>query len=351
MPHIPAALWVPFAEGPDAAERQSIVCALCARRCVIPPGGSGVCKVRRNFHGRLFSLAAASLTAAHLDPVEKKPLFHFLPGSLTLSLGAPGCTMRCSFCQNHTLSQRLPPREGPMLPDLPRELPLALVEEVQRQGAASIAYTYSEPTLLYELIMATAPLARKNGLASILISNGYQSRECLESLRPHIQAANFDLKAFSDTFYREYCGARLEPVLETLRLACSFGWWVEITTLLIPGLNDSLNELREIAGFIRRELGAHVPWHVSRFHPAHKMLDRPPTPLASVERALLAGEEAGLEFVYAGNIPGHPSESTRCPRCGRIVIRREGYALLSPATGLCPDCGASVPGVWTAKPA
>ncbi|MDL2272876.1 AmmeMemoRadiSam system radical SAM enzyme [Desulfovibrio sp. OttesenSCG-928-I05] len=343
MNAIPAALWEP---APSSGGGGMVLCRLCAHGCRILPGKAGRCGVRVNHGGSLFSLSSASVEGASLDPVEKKPLFHFLPGTSTLSFGAPGCTMRCSFCQNHTLSQVAPSFPGTALPGLPPALPEQIVRAAQHRGAASISFTYSEPTVFHELVTATAEQATAEGLACILVSNGYQSAACLENLRHSIHAANFDLKSFRDEFYREHCGARLEPVLQTLRRTVAYGWWVEVTTLLIPGCNDSPEELRHIATFIANELGPHVPWHVSRFRPAYRMRDRIPTPQASLERALEAGAEAGLFFVYAGNIPGHPSESTRCPHCGMVFISRTGYASAPPPGKCCTACGASIPGLW-----
>lgn len=343
MNAIPAALWEPM---PSSGNGGMVQCRLCAHGCRLVPGKAGRCGVRVNHGGRLFSLSSASVSGAALDPVEKKPLFHCIPGTSTLSFGAPGCTMRCTFCQNHTLSQVAPAFPGTVLPALPPALPEQLIRAARERGASSLSFTYSEPTIFHELVTATADLAASHGLACILVSNGYQSEACLESLRHRIHAANFDLKSFRDEFYREQCGARLEPVLDTLRRAVSYGWWVEITTLLIPGLNDSQEELRQIALFIAKELGPHVPWHMSRFRPAYRMQTRPPTPVASLERALAAGSEAGLQFVYAGNIPGHPSESTRCPRCGAIFIKRTGYSSARPVGKVCASCAASIPGVW-----
>ena len=346
MNAIPAAFWAPAPEdGKDAVPAAR--CFLCAHGCRIPSGKAGICGVRLNHEGRLYSLSSASVSGAAMDPVEKKPLFHFLPGTHTLSFGAPGCTMRCAFCQNYSLSQVSPPWPGKALTRLPSALPERLVDMALSQGAASLSYTYSEPTVFHELVLACAARAREKGLASILVSNAYQSEACLESLRGLVDAANFDLKSFRDDFYRRHCGARLTPVLDTLRRAVSYGWWVEVTTLLIPGLNDSEEELRAIATFIAEELGPGVPWHVSRFRPTFKMTDRSPTPLSSLERALDAGKKAGLHFTYAGNIPGHPSESTRCPACGGVFIHRTGYSSSPARNASCPSCGAPVPGVWT----
>lgn len=341
MNAVPAALWK-AASGNTGDVR----CLLCAHRCLIPPDASGRCGVRINHNGSLFSVSSASVESVSLDPIEKKPLFHFLPGSRTLSFGAPGCTMRCDFCQNHGLSQAAPVPPLRFLPELPRALPERLVLTARGESAASIAYTYSEPTVFHELVEATARLAGENGIASVLVSNGYQSEACLERLRNLIHAANFDLKSFRDALYRELCGARLKPVLNTLRRAVSYGWWVEVTTLLISGRNDSREELQDIASFIAEELGPHVPWHVSRFRPAYRMRNHAPTPVASLERALETGKSAGLHFVYAGNVPGHPSESTRCPRCGADCIRRTGYASAPLHDGKCAACGTAIPGIW-----
>ena len=339
---VPAALWSPAAGQDDTR----VLCRLCAHACAIAPGQSGVCRVRRNVDGKLYSLASAAVMAANLDPIEKKPLFHVLPGSASFSIGTPGCNMSCAFCQNHTLSQGRLSLSGQILPAMPPALPGQIVNAAIDKGAASISYTYSEPTIFFELVEACARLANSQGLVNILVSNAFQSETCLETLQPLVQAANFDLKSFSDAFYRRYCGARLAPALDTLRRAVGFGWWVEVTTLLIPGLNDSPEELRDMAGFIKKELGTQVPWHISRFRPCHRMTDLPPTPLASVERALAIGKEEGLLFVYAGNVQGHDSENTFCPVCGKTVVRRAGYRVAHAFDGSCPFCGTSIAGLW-----
>ncbi len=335
---VPAVLW-------ESAIDAKIRCILCAHYCRIPEGESGRCRVRFNQGGRLYSLASDNIVSANPDPVEKKPLFHFLPGSIAFSVGTPGCNMTCSFCQNHSLSQGPPPLRTPLEP-LPDEYAGRVVRAALDAGAKSIAYTYNEPTVAVELVRAAAARALNAGLANILISNGYQSPECMEMLQSLIQAANFDLKSFRDDFYTTYCGARLKPVLRTLEQAVAYGWWIEITTLLIPGRNDSDKELRDIARFIKENLGKQVPWHISRFHPAFRMRDAPVTPLADLERAHAVGRAEGLLFVYAGNVPGHASESTFCPSCEALFIRRAGYRCEPPASGRCAACGTSVPGVW-----
>ncbi len=325
----------------------AVRCRACAHACRIRDGAAGRCRVRGNRGGVLYSLSSDRVAAVNLDPVEKKPLFHFLPGTATLSLGTPGCNMTCAFCQNHTLSQgALPPFSGP-LEAIPADFAAGAVSSALEQGAASLSFTYNEPLVSPELILAVAPRAAEAGLACVLVSNAYAGKQSLEALRPFVRAANFDLKAFTDGFYASLCGARLAPVLRALEKAVAFGWWVEITTLLIPGYNDSDEELAAIARFIKENLGAHVPWHVSRFHPMFRMPDVAPTPVSSVERAVRTGLAEGLLFVYAGNIPGHEAENTRCPRCGHTVIRRIGYRASGETGGACPRCGQPIQGVWS----
>ncbi len=337
-----ALLWESAADG-------CVRCRLCSHYCLIADGEAGFCRVRFNREGKLYSLAADRIASANPDPVEKKPLFHFLPGTLAFSVGTPGCNMTCSFCQNHGLSQGGLPAREPLLHSLEGH-GRRIVEAALAARARSIAYTYNEPTVAAELMLATAEKALAAGLANILISNAYQSKECMEALRGLIQAANFDLKSFRDDFYQTYCGARLKPALRTIETAVSYGWWVEVTTLLIPGRNDTDAELRDMARFIKENLGAHVPWHISRFHPTFRLLDAPVTPVADLERAHAIGRAEGLLFVYAGNVPGHESESTLCPACNAPFIRRRGYRVEAPASGNCPHCGKAVPGVWEFLP-
>jgi pyruvate formate lyase activating enzyme len=321
-----------------------VQCRLCSRFCNIPPGERGFCGVRVNDgKDELRSLVEDGVTVLNLDPVEKKPLYHYLPGSVTLSFGTPGCNFACLFCQNSALSHDA--RESGEV-RLQKTTPQALAEEAARRGAASLSFTYSEPTVFFELMAETADAARRTGLGTILVSNGFQSRESLEALRDRIQAANIDLKSFREDFYREQCEARLAPVLDNLKTMRSFGWWVEITTLLIPGLNDSPEELRELARFITQELGQDVPWHISRFHPAFRMRNRPSTPLALLERAARIGQEEGLRFVYLGNVQ-HSLTSTFCPQCGQVLIARLGYSVAGLPFDGCCACGEQIPGMWS----
>ncbi|UZP68142.1 AmmeMemoRadiSam system radical SAM enzyme [Desulfovibrio mangrovi] len=325
----------------------TVQCRLCAHACVIKAGAVGRCGVRHNMEGALFTATYDRIAAANLDPVEKKPLYHFLPSTTTFSFGTMGCNLRCSFCQNYSLSD--PPHHGvPVQGQL--VTPEVLVDEALRLNAQSISYTYSEPTIFYELMADTASRAIEHGLMNVMVSNGFQSKECLDSLNGLIHACNIDLKAFTEEFYETHCGAKLKPVLRNLKHIVSMGWWLEVTTLLIPGANDSDAELNDIACFIRDELGKHVPWHISRFHPTHRMLDRPPTPLERLERAWEIGKQCGLEYVYLGNVHGHPSEHTACPSCGKIVIRRTGYRTLFKGAHVCQTCGTSIPGIWSLTP-
>ncbi|CAK7038185.1 MAG: GTP 3',8-cyclase [Desulfovibrio sp.] len=321
-------------------------CLLCSHYCRIPDGRYGRCRVRGNRAGVLYSLSSDRITAANADPVEKKPLYHFLPGTTTFSLGSLGCNMTCAFCQNYAISQVSPSPLKNCRDSLPPELPHDIVAAAVTAACASVSFTYNEPALSVELIEAVAPVALENGVETVMVSNGFFSREAMRRLAPLVRAANFDLKAFSDEFYANLCGAKLTPVLRTLAQAVSSGWWVELTTLLIPGRNDSDAELTALARFIKEDLGPDVPWHVSRFRPMYKMPDVPPTPVASLERARAIGLAEGVRFVYTGNVAGHDGENTYCPDCGALFIRRAGYAVSPPERSSCSRCGAVIPGVW-----
>jgi len=276
--------------------------------------------------------------------VEKKPLFHFYPGTSAFSIATVGCNFRCDFCQNWEISQ-MPRNEGRIAGGYVS--PEAIVQAVKRYGSRSIAYTYTEPTIFYEYTYDIAVLAHKEGIANVYVTNGYMTPEMLEEFQPYLDAANVDLKAGKDEFYRKYCGARLQPVLESLKKMKEMGIWVEVTTLVIPGLNDSDEELRFIADFISQELGPETPWHVSRFHPHYKMYDRPPTPVSTLHRAREIGLKAGLRYVYEGNVPGSEGENTYCYNCGKLLIRRFGFEILEYRVkeGKCYNCGAPIDGV------
>jgi pyruvate formate lyase activating enzyme len=317
-------------------------CRLCAQVCLIGEGRRGLCGVRENRSGTLHSLVYGRVSALALDPVEKKPLYHFLPGSRTLSLATVGCNFKCAFCQNFSLSQAGP--DDSTSQDISPE---ELVQRALASGASSISYTYSEPTIFLEYAYDIGKLARAKGLKNIFVTNGFMSEESYPFLLEFLDAANVDLKSFSDTVYRKVMGGRLEPVLENIRRLHASGVFLEVTTLLVPGLNDSEEEVRGMAKFLS-SVSPFIPWHVSRFHPDYKMTDREPTSLASILRVVEIGKSSGLKFVYTGNITGQGSENTLCPDCGKLLVRRLGYTRpeVFMEQGRCPECGRIVPGLF-----
>ncbi len=312
-------------------------CDLCAHRCRIPPGKKGICGVRVNRDGALYSLVYGRAIAAHVDPMEKKPLYHFLPGSLIFSIATAGCNFHCEFCQNWDISQMARGDRGQIAGEsFP---PDQVVAAARRSGCRSIAYTYSEPTIFFEYAYDVALLAHQNGLKNVFVTNGYQTPETIELMKGVIDAANVDLKAFRDATYRAVCGARLQPVLDAIQLLHRAGVWVEVTTLVVPGQNDGDAELRDIARFVA-SVSRDMPWHISRFHPDYRMLDRAATPRGTLLRAAEIGRDEGLRYVYVGNLPGTGHEDTHCPACGQVVIQRLGYSVRSALKGqACPYCG------------
>ncbi len=328
----------------EPGEGGNVRCGLCSHRCLIPPGRRGICAVRENRDGTLYSLVYDKVIARNIDPIEKKPLFHFLPGSRSFSIATPGCNFRCKHCQNADISQ-LPHDRGGMI--MGEEFaPALLVEEAQRNRCASISYTYTEPTIFFELAYDTARMAMDAGLKNIFVTNGYITPEALREIRPYLHAANIDLKGFREEFYRNICGAKLQPVLDAIRLYREYGIWIEITTLIIPGHNDSDEELAGIARFIKT-VGEDIPWHVSRFHPTYRLTDKPPTPVKTLQRARQIGQQEGLRYVYEGNIPGE-GEDTQCWSCKKKLIERIGFDVRTNMiqNGKCGYCGAKTDGVW-----
>lgn len=318
-------------------------CGLCRFRCLIDDGARGICAVRENRGGTLYSLVYGKVCAEHVDPIEKKPLFHVMPGSTTYSIATAGCNFRCRHCQNYTISQvdRNAPIRGA------EQTPQEIVRRAKGNGCRSIAYTYTEPTIYFEFAYDTAQLAREAGLKNIFVTNGYISKEALATIAPLLDAANIDLKGFSEEFYRDVIHARLSEVLDSIIEYRKQGIWLEITTLIIPGLNDSEAELQGIASFIVANLGIDTPWHVSQFYPTYRLTDHPRTPLATLRKARDIGRAAGLRYVYEGNIPGSGGENTCCPSCASIIIKRNGYAIESARIrdGACPECGAFIAGI------
>ena len=328
----------------EGLEGKAVRCTLCRFHCRIGAGHRGRCGVRENVDGRLNTLVYGLAVAANVDPIEKKPFFHVAPGSRAFSIATVGCNFRCRHCQNYGISQS-PHESGRIVGDpLP---PREVVAQALAAGCGSVAYTYTEPTIFYEYALDTAQLAREAGLLNLFVSNGYIERAPLERIAPLLDAANIDLKGFNPTVHRELTGAELSGVLDGLRDYRRLGIWLEVTTLVIPTINDSDAELQAIARFIRDELGAATPWHVSAFFPTYQLLDKPPTPPATVLRARDIGLAAGLQHVYSGNLPGSDGESTACSGCGRIVIARHGYHLGAMALkeGKCRACGTQLAGI------
>jgi len=325
-------------------EDKKVRCHLCNHRCIITDGQRGVCGVRENHSGTLVSLVYGKVIAAHFDPIEKKPLFHFLPGTRSYSVATVGCNFKCLFCQNSDISQMPSDHNRIMGNDM---TPDQIVKDALDSRAVTISYTYTEPTIYFELAADTARVAVSKGLKNVFVSNGYMTEQCLEEIFPDLHAANVDLKAFSQSFYREQCGAKLEPVLNTLKTMKKMGVWLEVTTLLIPGLNDSVEELRDLARFLS-DLDPNIPWHISRFHPTYHLTGTSSTPPDSIQRAREIGYEEGLTYVYSGNVPGDEGEKTFCHECGELLIDRFGFNVVQNMIreGRCPGCSSEIPGVW-----
>ena len=331
-------LYEPFKE-------KSVKCNLCCHRCIIKPGERGLCRVRENDNGILNTLVYGRIIASHIDPIEKKPLFHMMPGSLSFSIATVGCNFKCRFCQNADIAQMPEDQNGKIMGRLIK--PEDVVSAAINGNCRSISYTYTEPTVYFEFAFDTAKIAKAKGLKNVFVTNGYMSPEALRMISPYLDGANVDLKAYNKDFYRSYCGARLEPVKETLKLMKELGKWVEITTLLIPGLNDDPDELARLAAFIHDELGAETPWHISRFHPTYRMTDKPPTPVETIVMARDIGIKSSLRYVYVGNVPGENGENTFCYSCGNLLIHRWGFSIRKNRVenGTCPHCGVKIDGI------
>jgi pyruvate formate lyase activating enzyme len=321
-----------------------VKCNLCSHRCIIKDGRYGICGVRQNIDGALFSLAYDKVVALNIDPIEKKPLFQFFPGSKSYSVATGGCNFKCKHCQNSDISQLSNDKDRPITGY--KIEPGQIVKEAVGSGCKSISYTYTEPTIFFELAYETSKLAHPEGIKNIFVSNGFMTPEALKEISPYLDGINIDLKAFSERFYKETCGGGLEPVLENIKLAKKLGIWVEITTLIIPTLNDSRDELCRIAAFIK-DVGKDIPWHISQFYPTYMLNELQRTPLETLHMAREIGLKAGLHYVYEGNVPGRGNENTYCYQCGELLIERWGYSIKRNTIrkGKCPSCDSSVAGV------
>jgi pyruvate formate lyase activating enzyme len=320
-----------------------VQCNLCPHQCVIADGERGNCQVRENRGGRLFSLVYGNPCAVHVDPIEKKPLYHFLPTAASFSIATAGCNLSCKYCQNWSISQVPPERTRNV--DLP---PADVVRYAAEENAPVIAYTYSEPMVFYEYVIDTARLAREAGLRNAVVSAGFINPEPLRDLCEVVDAIKIDLKGYDGDFYRDVCGGELEPVLETIATIGGSQAHLEIVNLVVPTLNDELEQLRALARWIVEALGPDVPLHFSRFHPQYKLTNLPPTPVQTLEQARQIAMDEGVRFVYIGNVGGHEANHTYCPVCGKVLIRRTGFAVNAYhiKAGRCAYCGTPIPGVW-----
>ena len=326
----------------EKAEDGKVRCHLCAHSCLISEGKRGICSVRENHAGKLYSLVYGKLIAKHIDPIEKKPLFHFYPASRSFSIATAGCNFKCRHCQNYQISQHV--RTYQYIPG-EDATPEEVVREAELRNCESISYTYTEPTIFMEFAYDCAKLAHEKGIKNVFVSNGYTSAEAARAIAPYLDANNIDLKG-DDNFYKEIVGARLQPVLDTIKLMKELGVWVEVTTLVIPTYNDSDDFLRWAAEFIK-SVDVNIPWHISQFYPTYRLTDQPRTPLATLRKAREIGLKAGLNYVYIGNVPGEGGENTYCPSCKQTVIERIGYTIkkIRMKNSQCSNCNKVIAGI------
>jgi len=321
-----------------------IQCQLCPRECLVADKQRGFCGVRENRGGKYYSLVYGNPCAVHVDPIEKKPFYHLLPASTSFSIATAGCNFRCKFCQNWEISQTTPDETYNL--DLP---PDKIVTLAKKAGSRSIAYTYVEPTIFFEFMLDTAKLAKKEGILNVYHSNGFINPGPLKELCQVLDAANIDLKGFTEEFYSSMSQGRLAPVLQTLKTLKKEGVHLEITNLVIPTKNDAADNVRKMCSWIKNEVGADTPLHFSRFYPLYKLRNLPPTPVSTLEKSRQIAMDVGLKFVYIGNVPGHEGERTYCPSCRKLLIGRQGYYIVEVHLnkGKCKFCGQPIPGIWT----
>ncbi|MDR4508257.1 MAG: AmmeMemoRadiSam system radical SAM enzyme [Candidatus Brocadiaceae bacterium] len=329
----------------EKRENNTVRCYLCRHHCIIGDGKKGICRVRENIGGILYSLVYGKLITENIDPIEKKPFYHFLPGTTSFSVATVGCNFKCLNCQNSDISQL--PRDHEQI--IGKNVsPEKIIEDALASNCESIAYTYTEPTIFFEYAYDIARIALANSIRNVFVTNGYITREALTVMQPYLHAANVDLKSFSQHTYKKLCGAQLEQVLDCIHTYKELGIWLEITTLIIPGVNDSESELMQIAKFIKN-VGPEIPWHVSRFYPRYRQTGTSPTPVKTLKMAREIGLEAGLRYVYEGNVPGEGGENTYCYHCGKILIKRYGYQIIENniTQSKCPECKVTIDGIYS----
>ena len=322
----------------------AVQCHICPQRCMIREGARGACGTRENRGGTLYSLVYGRIASNNVDPIEKKPFYHFLPGSLAYSIATAGCNMWCKFCQNWKLSQSKPEELNSR-----NMSPRDVVNDALRTKSLSIAYTYNEPTVFTEFVYDCADAGKKRGIHSVVVSNGYINAEPLEKLSEVISAYKVDFKAFSRAFYKNITGGERDAVLDTIKRLKKSGVWTELVHLTIPTLNDNDDDFRGMGDWIMGEIGPDVPVHFTRFHPMYRLTNLPVTPVSTLERARNILIDKGVKFVYVGNVPGHPANSTYCPNCGKVIIERMGYMIVEVhlKNGSCTYCQTPIPGVWS----
>ncbi|OGW75794.1 MAG: AmmeMemoRadiSam system radical SAM enzyme [Omnitrophica bacterium RBG_13_46_9] len=327
----------------NTLDKETVICLLCPRQCVLKNGQRSFCKVREPRNGKLYTLVYELSCSAHVDPIEKKPIYHMLPGSKSFSIATAGCNLRCKFCQNWQISQEYPENTSNRYLSCEDVVRFAI-----QNSCRSIAYTYSEPTIFYEYMLNTARIAKAQGIKNIWVTAGVINPAPLTELCNVIDAANIDLKGFSDTYLQEVCDERLQPLLNAIKLTKQSGVWVEITNLIVPTLNDDMQMISDMCAWIKENLGGDTPLHFSRFWPMYKLKNLPPTPVETLKTAKQIAEEAGLNYVYIGNVPGEPGSNTHCPNCKKTLIERVGYFVLENniVNSKCKFCGRGIAGVW-----